>query len=86
MTVRPARHRSCRRSGGVRRARCLSISANDGREDRVAGWASLGGVVAAKGLMEAQPDEIDRLVLLAVMQDSPPEKLKGRKLFIVARE
>jgi hypothetical protein len=42
--------------------------------------------VAAKGLMEAQPDEIDRLVLLAVMQDSPPEKLKGRKLFIVARE
>ena len=36
MTVRPARHWSCRRSGGVRRARCLSISANDGCEDRVA--------------------------------------------------
>lgn len=36
--------------------------------------------------MNAEPSEIDRLVLLAAWTDRPPEKMKGRKLFIVARD
>jgi len=47
---------------------------------------SLGGGAAAKALIEARPGEIDRLVLLAALPDAPPEKLTGRKLFIVARD
>src|SRR5260370_27524499 len=47
---------------------------------------SLGGGAAAKALIEAQPGEIDRLVLLAPLPDAQPEKLKCRKLFIVARD
>ena len=48
--------------------------------------ASFGGTAAADASMEAEPGEIDRLVLLAAWTDRPPEKMKGRKLFIVARD
>lgn len=47
--------------------------------------ASMGGGAAADASIEA-PGEIDRIVLLAGWGDGPPEKLKGRKLFIVARD
>jgi pimeloyl-ACP methyl ester carboxylesterase len=47
---------------------------------------SLGGGAAAAAAAEAQPGEIDRLVLLAATPDTPAEKLTGRKLYIVARD
>ena len=46
----------------------------------------MGGGAAADASIEAEPGEIDRLVLLAAWTDRPPEKMKGRKLFIVARD
>lgn len=46
---------------------------------------SLGGGAAAQATIEAQPGEIDRIVLLAHMLIDTPEKMPGRKLFIVAR-
>jgi len=48
--------------------------------------ASMGGGAAADASIQASPGEIDRLVLLAGYGDGPPEKLKGRKLFIIARD
>src|ERR1017187_8658944 len=48
--------------------------------------ASMGGSAAADASMQAGPGEIDRLVLLGAWTDGPPAKLKGRKLFIVARD
>ena len=48
--------------------------------------ASMGGGAAADASIEAEPSEIDRLVLLAAVVGGPPEKLKGRKLFIVSRD
>jgi pimeloyl-ACP methyl ester carboxylesterase len=48
--------------------------------------ASFGGAAAADASIEAEPGEIDRLVLLAAWTDRSPEKMKGRKLFIVARD
>jgi alpha-beta hydrolase superfamily lysophospholipase len=48
--------------------------------------ASFGGTAAADASIESEPGEIDRLVLLAAWTDRPPEKMKGRKLFIVARD
>ncbi len=48
--------------------------------------ASIGGSAAGKASIESAPGEIDRLVVLAGWTDGPPEKLKGRKLFIVARD
>ncbi len=47
--------------------------------------ASMGGSAAGDASIEA-PGEIDRLVLLAATVGGPPEKLKGRKLFIVSRD
>ncbi|HEY1221792.1 MAG: alpha/beta hydrolase [Bryobacteraceae bacterium] len=47
---------------------------------------SMGGAAAADASIESQPGEIDRLVLLAAWTDGSPEKMKGRKLFIVARD
>jgi pimeloyl-ACP methyl ester carboxylesterase len=47
--------------------------------------ASFGGSAAAEASIEAGPGEIDRLVLLGASADEP-EKLRGRKLFIVARD
>jgi alpha-beta hydrolase superfamily lysophospholipase len=46
--------------------------------------ASIGGGAAAAAAA-ADPAEIDRLVLLAALPDVPPDKLRVRKLFIVAR-
>jgi pimeloyl-ACP methyl ester carboxylesterase len=48
--------------------------------------ASFGGGAAADASILSKPGEIDRLVLLAGWTDNPPEKIKGRKLFIVARD
>ena len=48
--------------------------------------ASFGGEAAADASIDAEPGEIDRLVLLAAWTDRPAEKIKGRKLFIVARD
>ncbi len=48
--------------------------------------ASMGGGAAADASIEAKPGEIDRVVLLAAWASGPPEKLKGRKLFIVSRD
>jgi len=47
---------------------------------------SMGGSAAADASIAAEPGEIDRLVLLAAAASGPPEKLKGRKLFIVSRD
>jgi pimeloyl-ACP methyl ester carboxylesterase len=47
---------------------------------------SMGGGAAADASIEANPGEIDCVVLLAGYGSGPPEKLKGRKLFIVARD
>ncbi len=47
---------------------------------------SLGGGAGADATIAAAPGEIDRLVLLGTAGgEGPPEKLKGRLLFIVAR-
>lgn len=47
--------------------------------------ASLGGGAAAQASVDARDGEIDRLVLLAHMPIAAPQKMKGRKLFIVSR-
>jgi dienelactone hydrolase len=47
--------------------------------------ASLGGGGAAQASIDA-PGQIDRVVLLAHMSIATPEKIGGRKLFIVARD
>ncbi len=44
---------------------------------------SMGGGAAAEASIQAEPGEIDRLVLLAA---TPPEQAKGRKLFITCRD
>ena len=48
--------------------------------------ASFGGGAAAEAAVEAEPDEIDRLILLAHSPIDKPEQMKGRKLFILTRE
>jgi acetyl esterase/lipase len=48
--------------------------------------ASLGGGAAAQATIDAPADNIDRVVLLAHMLIDTPEKIRGRKLFIVARD
>jgi pimeloyl-ACP methyl ester carboxylesterase len=45
----------------------------------------MGGGAAAEAAVEA-PGEIDRLVLLAHSAVEHPERIGGRKLFIVARD
>jgi pimeloyl-ACP methyl ester carboxylesterase len=47
--------------------------------------ASMGGGAAAQASAKSNPGEIDRLVLLAGVPPSEPEKLNGRKVFIVSR-
>lgn len=47
--------------------------------------ASMGGGAAALAAVEASPGAIDRLVLLAATPIATPERLGGRKLFIVSR-
>lgn len=48
--------------------------------------ASFGGGAAAEASVEAEPGEIDRLVLLAHSPIDKPEQIKGRKLFIITRD
>lgn len=47
--------------------------------------ASLGGHAAANALAAASPGEIDRIIVLGAGAGTYPEKLTGRKLFIVTR-
>lgn len=47
---------------------------------------SMGGGAAAEASIESNPGEIDRLVLLAHASIREPERIKGRKLFITARD
>lgn len=47
---------------------------------------SMGAGAAADASVEAKPGEIDRIVLLAGLSNRPPERLQGRKLFIVSRD
>lgn len=47
--------------------------------------ASLGGGAAAHATVTAGEGEIDRVVLLAHMLIAAPQRMKGRKLFIVSR-
>ena len=47
---------------------------------------SLGGWASARAAVEAEPGEIDRLVLLAASPIERPERMRGRKLFVVARD
>jgi alpha-beta hydrolase superfamily lysophospholipase len=47
--------------------------------------ASMGGGASARAATEAKPGEIDRLVLLAAVAIKDPQKMQGRKLFIVSR-
>jgi len=46
---------------------------------------SIGGGAVAQASVEARPDEVQRLVLLAPAPISTPERMNGRKLFIAAR-
>ncbi len=48
--------------------------------------ASFGGDAASEASVEAEPGEIDRLVLLANGGIDKPEQMKGRKLFITCRD
>lgn len=48
--------------------------------------ASFGGGAAAQAAVEAEPGEIDRLVLLAHSPIENPEDMQGTILFIIARE
>jgi dienelactone hydrolase len=47
---------------------------------------SMGAAAATDAAIDAAPGEIDALVLMAGAGGGPPEKVKGRKLFIVARD
>ena len=47
---------------------------------------SMGGTAAADASIVAKPGEIDRVVLIAASPGGSPERLKGRKLFITARD
>jgi pimeloyl-ACP methyl ester carboxylesterase len=47
--------------------------------------ASMGGDAAADAAVEARPGEIERIIFLASDGGDAPERLKGRKLFIVSR-
>ena len=42
----------------------------------------MGDFPAAEASVEAEPGEIDRLVLLGSTGGGKPERLKGRKLFL----
>ncbi len=47
---------------------------------------SLGGGAAGQAAVEAREGEIERVVLLAHLPIVAPERMKGRKLFIVSRD
>jgi dienelactone hydrolase len=48
--------------------------------------ASMGGDAAGDASSESNPGEIDRIVLLGAEGGDSPERMKGRKLFIVSRD
>jgi dienelactone hydrolase len=48
--------------------------------------ASMGGDAAGDASAESNPGEIDRIVLLGSEGGDSPERMKGRKLFIVSRD
>ena len=66
--------------GAVRYLRTLGVSSIS------AVGASLGGWALAEAVIRTKPGEIDRAVFLAHSVIEDPEKLHGRKLFIVSRE
>lgn len=47
---------------------------------------SMGGGAAAQAAVECRPSEIDRVVLLAPAPIEHPERMQGRKLFVVGRD
>ncbi len=47
---------------------------------------SMGATAAAQASVAADPGEIDALVLLASGAIDEPERMKGRKLFVIARD
>jgi pimeloyl-ACP methyl ester carboxylesterase len=47
---------------------------------------SMGGSAAGDASIEAEPGAIDRLVFLGSEGSDQPEKMKGRKLFLIARD
>jgi alpha/beta superfamily hydrolase len=47
---------------------------------------SMGGSAAGDASVAAEPGEIDRLVFLGSAGSDQPEKMKGRKLFLIARD
>ena len=69
-----------------RRARRGPLHAKGGSEDRVVVGGSMGGGAAGDASVEAEPGEIDRLVFLGSGGSGQPEKMKGRKLFLIARD
>jgi dienelactone hydrolase len=48
--------------------------------------ASMGGDAVADAVMQSHPGEIDRTIFLGSAGGNTPERLKGRKLFIVSRD
>jgi hypothetical protein len=46
----------------------------------------MGGGAAGDAAVEAEPGEIDRVVFLGSTGSAKPEKMKGRKLFLIARD
>jgi alpha/beta superfamily hydrolase len=48
--------------------------------------ASMGGGAAGGASIEAEPGEIERLVFLGSDSIGKPEKMKGRKLFLIAHD
>lgn len=61
----------------LRRAGVKSVSVVGG---------SMGADAAAGASVDGEPGEIDRLVLLAGSAEEPPDRLRGRKLFVVTRD
>lgn len=57
----------------------------EGAEEVSVVGGSLGGWAAGEAAAAARPGEIDRLVLLAHASLDAPERMQGRKLFVVAR-
>lgn len=60
------------------------LQGNGARSIAIVG-ASMGGNLTEEAVRLAQPGEIDRVVFLAHSAFGPPQALKVRKLFIVAR-
>ncbi len=47
--------------------------------------ASMGGGAVGQAAVVTEPDEIENLILLAAVPIATPERIQGRKLFIVSR-